>query len=142
MKRIFIPMSVVCFLVASLVSLPRAEEDKSTVPEAPAAKSKQSVDQAESASLSVMTGCCEIPGDANDDGVLNPYDFLFAFSNGIQSYGNPFNVYPDAFCFDQMLDGTASHPSHLLVLAHAVHDILPHLFFDEDITLVCGTRGE
>lgn len=141
MKRIFISMSVVCILVVSLVSLPRAEEDKAALPEAPAVESKQSLDQPGNASLSAMAGCCEIPGDANDDGLLNAYDYLFGISYGIQGIGTEVQVYPVGFCFNQMKAGSAGPPAYFTVYIFAQDKILNHLFRDLDITLVCGTWG-
>lgn len=142
MKRIFIPMGVVCILVAALLAQPKAEEENTAATAPPPAGSKQSLDQGFQAALLGTLPCCEIAADANDDGVLNPYDFLFAFSYGIQYAVPLLRVYSEGFCFDQMIsDPLVFPPGYNPVLNHAKNEIRPHLFFDQNVTLICGSKG-
>ena len=141
MKRIIIPMSVVCFLVTALLAPPKAEDENTDVAAFSPAGSKQDLDKGFQLSCGCTVICCDLAGDANDDGIFNAYDYLFAHAYGIQFDGIQNQVYPWAYCFDQMISGSLNCPqSYQKVLIHANSIIRPYLFYDSTITIECGTR--
>ncbi len=91
----------------------------------------------------VDTGCCQLAGDANDDGVVNIYDYFFTLSWGYQAGvldrdypGPPMNGGASLFCYDQMVPGTSVG---FLSSIAGYNQIDSHLVADGEP--VCGERG-